>query len=107
MPIYAFDCAVCGAFEVTRGVADAGAPAACPGCGGHGRRVFTPPGLALLTKPLRGALDREEKSAHEPEVVSPEARAADAARARRGASLGALALTGGREGPAYTGHSPV
>ena len=70
MPIYAFDCAACGAFEVTRGVADAGTPAACPGCGGHGRRVFTPPGLALLTKPLRGALDREEKSAHEPEVVS-------------------------------------
>jgi hypothetical protein len=32
--------------------------------------VFTPPGLRLLVKPLRGALEREEKSAHEPDVVS-------------------------------------
>jgi hypothetical protein len=31
--------------------------------------VFTPPGLARLVKPLRSALDREEKSAHEPDVV--------------------------------------
>jgi len=32
--------------------------------------VFTPPSLALLAKPVRRALDMEEKSAHEPEVVS-------------------------------------
>jgi hypothetical protein len=32
--------------------------------------VFSPPGLALLARPVRGALDMEEKSAHEPEVVS-------------------------------------
>jgi hypothetical protein len=32
--------------------------------------VFTPPGLALLATPVRRALDLEEKSAHEPEVVT-------------------------------------
>jgi len=32
--------------------------------------VFTPPALALLSKPVRGLLDLEQKSAHEPAVVS-------------------------------------
>jgi putative FmdB family regulatory protein len=70
VPVYAFTCAACGEFELMRKAADAGAPAACPGCGTPARRVFSPPGLALLARPLRGALDREEKSAHEPEVVA-------------------------------------
>jgi putative FmdB family regulatory protein len=70
VPIYAFSCGPCGPFEVTRGVADAGAPAACPTCGADARRVFTPPGLALLAKPLHGLLDLEQKSGHEPAVVS-------------------------------------
>jgi putative FmdB family regulatory protein len=70
MPVYAFSCADCGPFDVTRRGADAGAPAACPACGAEARRVFTPPGLALLARPVRGLLDREEKSAHEPDVVA-------------------------------------
>jgi hypothetical protein len=32
--------------------------------------VFSPPGLALLSRPLRRTLDYEEKSAHEPDVVA-------------------------------------
>jgi hypothetical protein len=32
--------------------------------------VFSPPGIALLERPVRRALDIQEKSAHEPEVVS-------------------------------------
>jgi hypothetical protein len=32
--------------------------------------VFSPPGIALLERPVRTALDIQEKSAHEPEVVS-------------------------------------
>jgi len=70
MPIYAFTCADCGDFDLTRRVADAGAPATCPLCGTTARRVFTPPGLAVLSKPVRGLLDREEKSIHEPEVAT-------------------------------------
>jgi putative FmdB family regulatory protein len=70
MARYAFDCAGCGPFELVRPMAEAGAPARCPGCGGAARRVFTPPGLALLARPVRGALDREEKSAYEPDLAT-------------------------------------
>jgi hypothetical protein len=55
---------------VTRRAAEAGAPASCPRCGTDARRLFTPPGLALLRKPVRGLLDLEEKSAHAPDVVA-------------------------------------
>jgi putative FmdB family regulatory protein len=70
MPIYSFACEPCGAFDVVRPVVEAGAPARCPSCGGGASRVFTPPGLSLLAKPLRAARDMEEKSAHEPAIVS-------------------------------------
>ena len=70
MALYAFECAACGPFDVSRPMAEAGAPAACPACGAAGRRVFTSPGLARMPRGLRRARDREEKSAHEPEVVS-------------------------------------
>jgi putative FmdB family regulatory protein len=70
MPIYAFDCTTCGPFELIRGAADAALPAACPTCAGEARRVFSPPGLALMPRPLRRAREREEKSAHEPDVVA-------------------------------------
>lgn len=70
MPIYAYTCERCGAFERWRPVSEATEAAACPGCGERARRLFTPPGLALLPRPLRGALDREEQSAHEPAVTA-------------------------------------
>jgi len=70
VPIYAFSCATCGPFDLTRPMAQATDPAWCPSCGGRGDRVLTPPRLARLAKPIRSALDVEEKSAHEPEVVS-------------------------------------
>ena len=70
MPIYAFRCEDCGDFEVVRPVAAAADPAPCPSCSDEARRVFTPPGLQLLAQPMRRALDTEEKSAHEPDVVT-------------------------------------
>jgi putative FmdB family regulatory protein len=70
MPVYAFTCEGCGHFDVIRPMAEAGEPARCPGCGSDARRGFIPPGIALLARPVRRALDIEEKSAHEPEVVS-------------------------------------
>ena len=70
MPVYAFTCAGCGLFDVVRPMAQVGAPARCPACGGDARRVFTPPGVTLLARRVHRALDMEEKSAHEPEVVS-------------------------------------
>jgi putative FmdB family regulatory protein len=70
VPVYAFSCAGCGPFDLVRPMAEAGEPARCPGCGADARRVFSPPGVALLSRPVRRALDIEEKSAHEPEVVT-------------------------------------
>jgi putative FmdB family regulatory protein len=70
VPIYSFTCEACGAFDVVRPVVEASAAARCPRCAGEARRLFTPPGLSVLAKPLRAARDMEEKSAHEPDVVS-------------------------------------
>ena len=70
MPVYVFICAVCGPFELVRPMAEASAAAACPSCGDEARRVFTPPGLALARRAVRRALELEEKSAHEPDVVT-------------------------------------
>jgi putative FmdB family regulatory protein len=66
--MYAFTCAGCGPFELMRPMAEAGSATRCPACGAEARRVFTPPGLALLATPVRSALDMEDKSAHEPAV---------------------------------------
>jgi putative FmdB family regulatory protein len=70
VPIYAFSCTRCGPFDLFRPMAVATAPARCPACGAEATRVLTPPCLAILTKPLRSAFELEEKSAHEPDVVS-------------------------------------
>jgi putative FmdB family regulatory protein len=70
VPVYAFICESCGPFELLRPMSESGAAAACPCCGAEARRVFTPPGLALLGGPVRRVLDAEEKSAHEPDVVT-------------------------------------
>lgn len=70
MPVYAYTCAGCGPFDLVRPIGQTGTPARCPACRGEARRVFTPPSLALLSRPVRQALDMEEKSAHEPAVVA-------------------------------------
>jgi putative FmdB family regulatory protein len=69
VPVYAFICEGCGPFDLSRPMSESGAEAACPMCGAGARRVFTPPGLALLARPVRRALEVEEKSAHEPDVA--------------------------------------
>ena len=69
MPVYAFTCDACGPFEAWRPVADASAALACPTCRTLARRHFTPPGVTRTPAPLRVARDREDRSAHEPEVV--------------------------------------
>jgi putative FmdB family regulatory protein len=70
MPVYEFTCQGCGPFDLMRPMAESGAPADCPSCGATAARVFTPPAVALLDAPFRRVLDSEDKSAHEPDVVS-------------------------------------
>jgi putative FmdB family regulatory protein len=70
VPAYTFKCAGCGPFDLVRPMDEAGAPGTCPACGASARRVFTPPGVPLLARPVRRALDLEERSAHEPAVAA-------------------------------------
>jgi putative FmdB family regulatory protein len=70
MPVYVFNCPECGRFELSLPMARAAGTASCPRCVREARRVFTPPSLTRLAKPLRRALETEEASAHEPRVVT-------------------------------------
>jgi putative FmdB family regulatory protein len=75
MALYEFICETCGPYEVQRPISDASEPAPCPSCRHSGRRVFSPPGIVRTPAGMRRARDREEKSAHEPDVVArPEGR---------------------------------
>ena len=69
MPVYEFVCEDCGPFEQRRPFAEAGEPMACPSCGHEARRVYSIPNTRRMPTALSGAMDRAEKSAHEPEVV--------------------------------------
>ena len=68
MPLYEFNCTTCGSFDV-RCAVGAREGASCPRCATPATRVFTTPLLDRLASPLRGAFAREERSAHEPDVV--------------------------------------
>jgi putative FmdB family regulatory protein len=70
MPVYVFSCHECGPFELSRPMAETGRAAHCPVCRREARRVFTPPGLTRLARPVRQVLEAEEASAHEPCVVT-------------------------------------
>jgi putative FmdB family regulatory protein len=70
MPIYEFHCQSCGSFEVRRPIAEASAPATCPDCQQPASRIFTSPNVGLVSNFERLARTREEKSRHEPSVVS-------------------------------------
>jgi putative FmdB family regulatory protein len=69
VPVYEFLCEDCGSFEQRRSLAAAGGPIPCPSCGREARRVYSMPNTRRMPAALSGAMDRAEKSAHEPEVV--------------------------------------
>ena len=70
MAIYEYRCEHDGAFDVTRPIGTAPASIACPACAGEARRVFTSPMISLAPRALVAALDHEEKTRHEPDVVT-------------------------------------
>jgi putative FmdB family regulatory protein len=69
VPVYDFLCRDCGPFEQRRSFAEAGEPMVCPSCGGQARRVYSMPNTKRMPGALSSAMDRVEKSAHEPEVA--------------------------------------
>ncbi len=97
MVTYAYRCAEDGAFVAHRAMGRALAWEPCPACGAASRRVYSPPLLPRLPRPLRAAMDGAERSRYEPDVVSalPAAR-----RARRAPVPPAARRLRSREGPA-------
>ena len=70
MPLYDYRCSDCGEFRAWRSMREAALPAACPACQQAARRAVAAPSLALMNPHNRIAHQRNEKSAHEPQVVS-------------------------------------
>ena len=69
MPVYEFRCEDCGPFEQRRSFVEAGDPITCPSCGEGARRVYSMPATKNVPAALSNAMNRVEKSTHEPEVV--------------------------------------
>jgi len=76
MPIYEYDCDAHGGFERELPMREAHRQAACPSCGASSRRVLSVPNVAQLSSGNRKAHAINEKSRHEPRVVTRESRPA-------------------------------
>ncbi len=70
MPLYGYVCEVCGPFSEMRSMRLSSEPMPCPDCGDSARRSIGAPFIANMDPKNRIAHQRNEKSAHEPRVVS-------------------------------------
>ena len=70
MAIYEYRCERDGAFDVTLPSGTAPASIACPVCASEAGRVFSSPMVSLAPRALVAALDHEEKTRSEPDVVT-------------------------------------
>jgi putative FmdB family regulatory protein len=70
MPLYDYHCDEHGNFRAWRGISEARAPMPCPDCDRPALRQVAAPSLGILESVTRRAHERNEKSAHEPRVVS-------------------------------------
>jgi putative FmdB family regulatory protein len=69
MPLYAYTCSSCGDFEDWQSMTACGQSTACPRCGQVSPRAITAPTILGMDAHLRKAHARNERSAHEPQVV--------------------------------------
>ncbi|MGY1709193.1 FmdB family zinc ribbon protein [Geodermatophilus sp. SYSU D00758] len=70
MAVYQYRCTDHGVLEVGRPIGTAAEREPCPACGVPATRVFTAPRLALGDAGARALIERAERSASEPDVVS-------------------------------------
>ena len=70
MALYDYRCDDDGVFEVSRPLGTATSTVACPVCANEARRVYSSPMLTSTPPGLVAALDHEEKTRHEPDVVT-------------------------------------
>lgn len=70
MPLYDYRCPHCGPFQAWAVMAESTAPAGCPDCGVLAPRRPMAPFLNTMNGARRQAQDRNERSAHEPQVMN-------------------------------------
>jgi putative FmdB family regulatory protein len=70
MPLYDYECAVCGAFEAMCSMAQRDATAYCPECGSVAARVVSLPAYSLMEASARTAHATNERARHEPKRAS-------------------------------------
>ena len=70
MATYEYRCDEDGAFEVTRPIGTAPASVACPECASEAGRVFSSPMVSFAPRALVAALEHEEKTRTDPDVVT-------------------------------------
>lgn len=70
MAMYDYRCPECGTFTVQCPMGSAAATSECPACAATARRVFGAPALRGADPGTRRALDAQERSRHEPQVVT-------------------------------------
>jgi putative FmdB family regulatory protein len=70
MPLYDYSCPDCGPFRAWTRMSEAEAPGRCPECGQRAQRSVAMPFLAMMNANTRIAHARNERSAHEPRVMS-------------------------------------
>lgn len=69
MPLYEYDCRDHGVFELARPMKESAKSASCPWCREAAPRILSAPSLRQVPRSARVALERNEKSRHEPELV--------------------------------------
>lgn len=70
MAIYEYRCEDHGAIEIARPIGTAPASIACPTCANEAVRVFSSPMVSFAPRELVAALDHEEKTKTEPDIVT-------------------------------------
>lgn len=70
MALYAYRCPPHGSFEVRSPIGTAPGSLPCPVCSRPADRLFTPPMISRANPAALGLVERSERSAHEPEVVT-------------------------------------
>jgi putative FmdB family regulatory protein len=70
MPLYEYECTRHGAFELSRKMSESSLGGACPTCGRTSPRIVSLPSLSQMRPSEKKARDRNERSRHEPRVVS-------------------------------------
>jgi putative FmdB family regulatory protein len=68
--IYEYRCEADGVFEQISPIGSAPASIACPVCASEAERVFSSPMVSLAPRALVAALDHEEKTRTNPDVVT-------------------------------------